>query len=46
MARVRTLLVPQPFVAATEIFPDVDPAVAFIDVVVDDPVHPEGSDHE
>jgi hypothetical protein len=36
---------PQELFATTEIFPPVLPAVAVIDVEVEEPVHPEGRVH-
>ena len=38
-------LLPQLFVAVTEIFPDVVPAVTEILLVVEEPVQPDGSVH-
>ncbi len=40
---VREVLVPQEFIAETEIVPPVAPAVAFIDIEEELPVHPEGN---
>ena len=42
-ANVRATLVPQELVAVTEIVPLNKPAVAFIELVVEVPVQPEGS---
>ena len=41
--RVLAVLVPQVFVAVTDIVPPVVPAVAVIDVVLELPVHPDGN---
>ena len=37
-------LVPQPLLAVMEMLPAADPAVAVIELVEDDPVHPAGND--
>ena len=42
---VRGVLVPHELLAVTEIVPPVAPAVASIDVEVELPLHPDGSDH-
>jgi hypothetical protein len=44
-ANVLTALAPQALFAVTVIFPDVVPAVAFMEFVVEVPVHPDGSVH-
>jgi hypothetical protein len=35
---------PQEFVALTEILPE-DPGIAEMEVPIEDPLHPDGSDH-
>lgn len=40
---VRAALVPQAFEAVTEMVPDVAPAVVVMELVEEEPVHPEGS---
>ena len=42
-ANVRAVLVPQLLLAVTEIVPLLLPAIAVIELVVDEPPHPEGS---
>ena len=42
---VRAVLVPQLFIAETEITPPVLPAVTLMLFVVEEPTHPEGSVH-
>jgi hypothetical protein len=44
-ARVLAMLVPQAFVAVTEMSPPTVPAVTVMELVVELPVHPAGSVH-
>jgi hypothetical protein len=44
-AKICAELLPQLLFALTEMFPLLAPTVVVIDVVVEDPVHPDGSVH-
>lgn len=44
-ASVLAVPVPQLFEAVTEIFPEEEPAVTLIELVVEEPVHPDGNVH-
>ena len=44
-ASVRAVLFPQEFTATTDTLPDVVPTVVLIELLVEDPVHPDGNVH-